>query len=104
MATITPSESTLQLTAQYGHQVNCEVFGAWLSSGLDPDRLAEKLGRLLGQLTGRNVGGGDAKKGRGQAVRDRAKKRLLKRGVRGLFEKTDQDATGTVSQHDMKVN
>lgn len=85
------------------------MFGAWLSSGLDPDRLAAKLGRLLGQLTGRSWSshrgdhgsGGDG----GKAAKDRAKarNRLLKGGVRGLFEAIDKKATGVVSRHDMKV-
>lgn len=79
-------------TALHGRQINCEVFGAWLSSGLDPDRLTAKLGRLLGQLTGRCGTGAERKK-----------RRRLKGGVRSLFEKVDQDATGTASRHDMKV-
>eukprot|EP00903_Cladosiphon_okamuranus_P008645 g8289.t1 len=86
--------------------INCEVFGAWLSSGLDTDRLAAKLGRLLGQLTGRsshradNGSGGNG----GKAAKDRAKarKRLLKGGVRGLFEAIDKKATGAISRHEMK--
>ncbi|CAN0343330.1 unnamed protein product, partial [Pylaiella littoralis] len=72
--------------------INCEVFGAWLSSGLDPDRLTAKLGRLLGQLTGKCGTGAERKK-----------RRRLKGGVRSLFEKVDQDATGTASRHDMKM-
>lgn len=88
-------------------QINYEAFGTWLSSGLDPDRLASKLGRLLGQLTGRTPYRGDHGGGSdgGKAAKDRAKtrKRLLKGGVRGLFEEIDHKATGAVSRHDMKV-
>lgn len=87
-------------------QINYEVFGAWLSSGLDPDRLAAKLGRLLGQLTGRSSQRGDHDVGDGgKAAKGRAKarKRLLKGGVRGLFEAIDKKATGAVGRHDMKV-
>lgn len=96
----------MQHTAAFAgtNQINCEVFGAWISSGLEPDRLTAKLGRLLGQLTGRisgGDGGGGAKKKKDRA---KEKKRRLKGGVRGLFEKIDQDAAGTVSRHDMKVN
>lgn len=44
------------------------------------------------------------KKGRtGERARAKAKKHLLKVGVRGLFEELDEDAGGTVSRHDMKV-
>lgn len=98
---------TPQNLPQNDFQINCELVGAWLSSGLDPDRLAAKLGRLLGQLTGRNWHRGDHGSGGdgGKAAKDRAKarKRLLKRGVRGLFEAIDEKATGAVSRHDMKV-
>lgn len=84
------------------------MFAAWLSSGLNPERLAAKLGRLLGQLTGRKNSHrddhGSSGEG-GKAAKDRAKARktLLKGGVRGLFEAIDQEATGNVSRHDMKV-
>lgn len=89
-------------------QINYEVFGTWLSSGLDPDRLAAKLGRLLGQLTGRSSRRGDHGSG-GDGEKDakhrtKARKRLLKGGVRGLFEAIDRKATGAVGRHDMKVN
>ncbi|CAM9116657.1 unnamed protein product, partial [Hapterophycus canaliculatus] len=95
--------------------INYEAFGAWLSSGLDPKRLVAKLGRLLGQLTGKGTrskvssGSGteidDRKhKLRGdQRAREKARKHLLKVGVRGLFEDLDEDAAGTISRHDMKV-
>lgn len=84
------------------------MFGAWLSSGLDPDRLAAKLGRLLGQLTGRaSSGRDDDRGGRGKkkAKESEAMNRVkrLKGGVRGVFEAIDKDAEGTVSQHHMKV-
>lgn len=83
------------------------MFAAWLSSGLDPDRLTAKLGRLLGQLTGRQTrSGGEKKKGKtvdNKGARDRAIKKRLPGGVRGLFEGFDEDGAGTVSRHDMKV-
>lgn len=84
------------------------MFAAWISSGLDPDRLAAKLGRLLGQLTGRaSSGRDDDRGGRGKkkAKESEAMKRVkrLKGGVRGVFEAVDKDAEGTVSQHHMKV-
>lgn len=85
------------------------MFGAWLSSGLDPDRLTAKLGRLLGQLTGR-VSSRDGRgrgrgKGKGEGKESEAMSRVkrLKGGVRGVFEAIDKDAEGTVSQHHMKV-
>lgn len=72
---------------------------AWLSSGLDSGRLTAKMGRMLGQLTGREGKGIMARKGSNTAV-----KKLLKAGgVRGVFEAIDKDAEGTVSQRDMKV-
>lgn len=83
------------------------MFAAWLSSGLDPDHLTTKLGRLLGQLTGRQTrSGGEKKKGKtgdNKGARDRAIKKRLPGGVRGLFEGFDEDGAGTVSRHDMKV-
>lgn len=85
------------------------MFGAWLSSGLDPDRLTAKLGRLLGQLTGRasssrddGRGGGRGGKGKESEAMGRVKR--LKGGVRGVFEAVDKEAEGAISQHHMKVS
>ena len=81
------------------------MFGAWLSSGLDPDRLTAKLGRLLGQLTGGRASSRDGRDGREKGKESKAMSRMkrLKGGVRGVFEAVDPDAEGTVSQHHMKV-
>lgn len=82
------------------------MFATWLSSGLDPDRLTAKMGRLLGQLTGKasngGQGGGDGKRSKGTKGAKGAGK-ILKGGVRGVFEAIDREGAGTVSQHDMKV-
>lgn len=86
------------MTTASSSQVNYELFSAWLSSGLDPDRLTTKMGRLLGQLTGSASGSGEGKEGLPRGGR---KKR--KGGIRGVFENIDQDAEGTICQHDMKV-
>lgn len=78
------------------------MFGAWLSSGIDPDRLTEKLSRLLGQLTGR--GSGADRGGQGGAKGGaRGGGKRPKGGVRGVFEAIDKGSEGTVSQHEMKV-
>lgn len=59
------------------------------------------MGRLLGQLTGRQSRGG---KGRQEKeVEGKRTKRLPKGGVRAVFKTIDQDAEGTVTQHDMRV-
>ncbi len=84
------------------------MFAAWLSSGLDLERLSAKLGRLLGQLTGKRgaLSGDPGEDGEGEKEakgRAKARKRLLKGGVRGLFEAIDEEAKGTVGRHDMKV-
>lgn len=69
------------------------MFAAWVASGLDEDRLAGKVGRLLGQMTG--PGSTRGRRGAGE--------KKNKGGVRGVFESHDRDAAGVVSRHDMKV-
>lgn len=55
--------------------------------------------RLLGQLTGRESRGG---KGR-QEKEGEGKRAKRKSGIWAVFEAIDQDAEGTITQHDMRV-